>query len=98
MWRQNISRNNPFPRVGGISEMAVCCRPAVDGAAQFQFLKDGGDIEIQYLARKIANNGIRLFLLCECVKRDRNRLGSADDVGDFDLTAAGEFGGDDIFG
>src|SRR3989344_3361783 len=91
------SGHNPFPRIGGISEMAVAGCPAVDGSSEIQFLKDVGDIEIQDFAREITDDGIRLFLRPECVERDRNRLGSSDDVGDLDLTAACELGGNDIF-
>ena len=77
--------------------MAVAGCPAVDGSSEIQFLKDVGDIEIQDFAREITDDGIRLFLRPECVERDRNRLGSSDDVGDLDLTAACELGGNDIF-
>src|ERR687891_87890 len=77
-------------------EVAVRRRLRVDRAAQLEVAQDRRRTEVEVLADKGFDPVVGDEARAEGVDADRDRMGDADRVGDLELAAVGEAGGDDV--
>src|SRR5579875_2614231 len=80
------------------AEMAIGRGGAVDGPAQIQLLNDPGWPQIEQLAQRAGQFGVRDHPGVEGVDQDRYRLGHANSVGDLNFALASQPRRDHILG
>ena len=80
------------------AEVAVGGGLAVDRAAEVEVAQDRGRPEVEHLADELLDQRLVDVVRPEGLDVDRERVGDADRVGNLDLAALGEPGGDDVLG